>query len=617
MSIVVIVITVLLLLRLHLFLLLVLLLWGSSKKERGQRRDATLFRALRVIFGREETLSHAHVSLFIHSFFRQKNRRLLKKAPDGITFAHQQRTMMVNASSSSSSVVFSQTIAEGQARGKWWWWFSVFARFFTQKRNFDFDHQVTPYVSTIAPHEVFPSVELIFKGSHPGVLNKGAQISAQPFFSPENSERVALEMIEDAEETLDIFTPGVKFWSYERRRGDATTTENTTKNNNNNNNNCGGVLPSRAMAKESFPVFFALLNAARRNVTVRVLTNKYDDEEVGCDGRVTMKDFLSLANPEKMEVRYYRSTSFMHAKYIARDGGKAMSISSVNWSRESMRENREAGVILREGDGPDRLFDRVSNRAFEYDWKRAQKHARGVEDIAKEEMAIIKGSAVGDAKLAKMKGMANKNAKNTITNDDSVKPFVTKMEKIPLGEGSSVEMFVSPDFSRDSLLRFLRSAENVVYIYTYQITDDEIADTLTELAMRKNVKVLLMLSPRIYADWDRKKASQVQTRLSKAGGKNIIIHSAPKHFRYSHLKFIVKDRKSTFETLLMTGNLSPSDLPEGNIFKPCHGMSSCSRANRDINVIFREKDGAIASKFLEVFEGDLKMATKYSNPTKY
>ena len=546
-----------------------------------------------------------------NSLFRQKNTRLLKAQT--ASNLHIQRTMMVNASS--SSVVHSQTIAGGANRG-WWWWFLLFARFFNQ-RNFDFDHQVTTYVSTIAPHEVFPNVELIFKGSH-GVLNKGAQISAQPFFSPENSENVALEMIEDAEETLDIFTPGVKFWSYERRRGDATTTDNTTKNNNNNNNNnnCGGVLPSRAMAKESFPVFFALLNAARRNVTVRVLTNKYDDEEVGCDGRVTMKDFLSLANPEKMEVRYYRSTSFMHAKYIGRDGGKAMSISSVNWSRESMRENREAGIILREGDGPDRLFDRVSNRAFEYDWKRAQKHARGVEDIAKEEMAIIKGSAVGDAKLAKTKGMANKNAKNTITNDDSVKPFVTKMEKIPLGEGSSVEMFVSPDFSRDSLLRFLRSAENVVYIYTYQITDDEIADTLTDLAM-KHVKVFLMLSPRIYADWDRKKASQVQTRLSQAGGKNIIIHSAPKHFRYSHLKFIVKDRKSTFETLLMTGNLSPSDLPEGNIFKPCHGKSSCSRANRDVNVIFREKDGAVASKFLEVFEGDLKMATKYSNPTKY
>ena len=118
-------------------------------------------------------------------------------------------------------------------------------------------------MSTIAPHEVFPSVELIFKGSHPGVLNKGAQISAQPFFSPENSERVALEMIEDAEETLDIFTPGVKFWSYERRRGDATTTDNTTKNNNNNNNNnnCGGGV---AVSSDGEREFSGVLRAVER-----------------------------------------------------------------------------------------------------------------------------------------------------------------------------------------------------------------------------------------------------------------------------------------------------------------------------------------------------------------
>jgi hypothetical protein len=51
-------------------------------------------------------------------FFAKKKQTTFKKAPDGITFAHQQRTMMGNASSSSSSsVVFSQTIAEGQARG--------------------------------------------------------------------------------------------------------------------------------------------------------------------------------------------------------------------------------------------------------------------------------------------------------------------------------------------------------------------------------------------------------------------------------------------------------------------------------------------------------------------
>ena len=470
-----------------------------------------------------------------------------------------------------------------------------------------FDHQTTPYAAQIVPHEVFERVENgnFFSASASSggksLVVEGAQntsrILATPFFSPENSEDVARVMIDDAKETLDVFTPGLKFWSREQRG---------EKNASSSSSSCGGVLPSRAMAKESFTLFFALLNAARRNVTVRILTNKYDDEEVGCDGRVTMKDFLSLANPEKMEVRYYRTTSFMHAKYIARDNGEALSISSVNWSSESMHENREAGVILEEKrDGSDRLFDRVSNRAFEYDWKRAQKHVRGVEDITNEEMAIIKNGVSSGAKLANTK------------NDATVKPFVTKMEQILLGEGSSVKMFVSPDFSREAFLRFLQSAKNVVYIYTYQITDDDIADVLIDLSMNKNVKVFMMLSPRIYADWDRKKASQVQARLHRAGGKNMIVHSAPSHFRYSHLKFIVKDERDAFETLLMTGNVSPSDLPKGDIFKPCHGKSSCSRANRDVNVLFREKDGRIASKFLEVFEGDLKTATEYSNPTKY
>lgn len=472
-------------------------------------------------------------------------------------------------------------------------------------RRFDFDHQKRPYAAHILPVEIFENLYEKSTREEENILGTRPNVSGctvTPFFSPESSLTVAESVINDAKTSVDIFTPGVKFWSRERR----------------NDTSCGGVLPSRAMEKESFPVFFALLNAARRNVTVRVLTNKYDEEEVGCDGRVTMKDFLSLAG---VQVRYYQSTSFLHAKYIARDGGKVLSISSVNWSRESMRENREAGVILQGRDSlmTKTLFDRASNRAFEYDWKRAQKHTRNIEDITEEEMAIIKGTTSGGVKPAEKEvATENMGRRNDIQNDSS-KPFVTKMEPVLLGEGSSIEMFVSPDFSRETLLRFIRSAKKVVYIYTYQITDDEIVDVLIDVSVNKNVKIFVMLSPRVYADWDRKKAGQVQTRLRKAGeGKNIIVYSAPKHFRYSHLKFIVKDgRDGTFETLLMTGNLSPSDFPRGNMFEPCHGKSSCNRANRDVNVLFREEDGAVASKFLEVFEGDLKMSTDYSNPTKY
>ena len=46
-----------------------------------------------------------------------------------------------------------------------------------------------------------------------------------------------------------------------------------------------------------------------------------------------------------VEVTYYASTSFMHAKYIQVDGKKA-SVSSVNWSHNSFMNNREVCQML-------------------------------------------------------------------------------------------------------------------------------------------------------------------------------------------------------------------------------------------------------------------------------
>ena len=482
----------------------------------------------------------------------------------------------------------------------------------------DFDHQRTSYFAQIVPFEITQRVvalEINASSERFQVLksNRAESIYATPFFSPESSEDALVSMINEAEEVLDIYAPSVKFWYYERAaaRADAKNGKDAIEG-----KKCGGLLPSVAIERETFPVFRALLNAVRaRNVTVRVLTNKYDDEGEACDGRVTMKDFLALANPEKMEVRYYRTTSFMHAKFV--NNGKKISVSSVNWSKESLRMNREVGVIL-EG-GVEELHERVSKRAFENDWSKAFAHERNVDDISESERKIITDNTPvamlnnrnNDDKKKKKKKKEEENSINA--------PFVTKMERIALSEGSTVEFFVSPDFSRETLINFLRSAKSVIYIYTYQITDDEIADTLVELS-NKGIKVFLMLSPRIYADWDRKKATEVQSRLNSIGS-NIVVHSSPKNFRYSHLKFILIDDRSnstkSFRTLVMTGNLSPSDFPIGNTFRPCFGKASCPRANRDINVLFQEQDGKVASKFLEVYSEDSRDATVYVNPTKY
>ena len=156
----------------------------------------------------------------------------------------------------------------------------VVALFGSLLSRFDFDHQKRAYAAHILPVEIFeeerpkpfPAFESHEKKSTKeeeekilGTRQNFSGCTVTPFFSPESSLTVAESMINDAKTSVDIFTPGVKFWSRERR----------------DDTSCGGVRPSRAMEKESFPVFFALLNAARRNVTVGVLTNKYDEEEVG------------------------------------------------------------------------------------------------------------------------------------------------------------------------------------------------------------------------------------------------------------------------------------------------------------------------------------------------
>ena len=77
---------------------------------------------------------------------------------------------------------------------------------------------------------------------------------------------------------------------------------------------------------ESFPVFPALLNAVHRGVTVRLIINDYNTKT--CSGQIAPLDYLFL---NKVDVRYYASTTFMHAKYMMIDKGKKTSISSVNF----------------------------------------------------------------------------------------------------------------------------------------------------------------------------------------------------------------------------------------------------------------------------------------------
>ncbi|CAE7235217.1 CFAP47, partial [Symbiodinium sp. KB8] len=168
-----------------------------------------------------------------------------------------------------------------------------------------------------------------YKPSHFPVTASG-ELNLTPFFSPGWSIQTYIDLIESATpySTLDIATPGFDSW-----------TECTHRVDDDMYGQCTGCKPYKA-AEETFPVFPALLNAVHgKAVKVRLLTNDYGTPT--CEGYIAPLDYLALNG---IEIRYYTSTTFMHAKYI-HVNGNTTAVSSVNFSFTSFNLNREAGLI--------------------------------------------------------------------------------------------------------------------------------------------------------------------------------------------------------------------------------------------------------------------------------
>ena len=118
---------------------------------------------------------------------------------------------------------------------------------------------------------------------------------------------------------------------------------------------------------ESFPIFPALLNAMHlRNVSVRLLTNNFSQPT--CPDQITPLDWLFLNGAD---IKFYRTTTFMHSKYVMVDKGKRTSVSSVNFSQTSFTKNREAGVVLEKCDCPTIAFYKS---VFDSDWATADEY---------------------------------------------------------------------------------------------------------------------------------------------------------------------------------------------------------------------------------------------------
>jgi phosphatidylserine/phosphatidylglycerophosphate/cardiolipin synthase-like enzyme len=70
----------------------------------------------------------------------------------------------------------------------------------------------------------------------------------------------------------------------------------------------------------------------------------------------------------------------MKAKYQSIDNGRRTAVSSINWSKASMTENREAGVVINADNakGVGAEMTAYMQSVFEYDFKQAYELIPGI-----------------------------------------------------------------------------------------------------------------------------------------------------------------------------------------------------------------------------------------------
>lgn len=401
-----------------------------------------------------------------------------------------------------------------------------------------YDHQKTVYKVSFQPS------------------TQTANVQMTSFFSPDYSAGSIVDFIASAISSIDIMTPGYGSW------------DNCT--NFNLPSGCVGCTVEKC-SSETFPVFQALLNAVHRGVVVRVLTNDYGTPT--CASEISPLDFLSLAG---VEIRYYTSTTFVHAKYMSKDGTD-VSVSSVNWTWNSYMCDREAGLILNGTDATP--FIKFATSVFDTDWAAALPY-KVSQTYKKTDMDII----------------TNPKIRQVIIPAGPDRPYVSPKPRV-IQAITPVTMTTSPDYSYEALEADLNKVTTSLSVFIYQVTDPRLCDQLLALS-KKGINVSLLVSENIYDETD---ASLAAACYKKLHAEKFPIQVAKAFYKtmFSHQKFWILDETSVG---LSTGNWSPSDYPGGAASFPPYPNPLWRDTNRDYTITVANP--VMVQIFQDVFNND-------------
>ncbi len=366
-------------------------------------------------------------------------------------------------------------------------------------------------------------------------------MTIQPIITPDNAEDVLVRLIDSANQSIELDLQYIKLFN-SSSDSDWPTDEN--------------------------PLVRAVVRAINRGVNVRVILNaEFDNDNastyltsVGAQVR-----FMDLGTdlPSKT-----------HNKGIIIDN-KTVVIASINWSKSSLRSNREAGVIIHDNENVAGYYLEV----FNYDWERSQ-----------------------PASLVSVSSVSLDTSSTSSLHDNGGKPLETNQlvsETIfdaPKHSGTfNVTTFVGPDSTHDTVFQYLDTAKQSIHVEIYAISLDAIVDKLISLKeSNPTLDIKIIISDRRASIFENINTWEAALRLVQNG---IPVYNSSDQFLYQHSKFWIIDGKSTF---VYSGNWARSSIPESSTY---------SGANREWGIVLN--DESLSSYYEQVFQNDLSIAEPF------
>ena len=167
---------------------------------------------------------------------------------------------------------------------------------------------------------------------------------------------------------------------------------------------------------------------------------------------------------------------------------------------------------------------------------------------------------------------------------------------LPVTTSAPLTTTTSPDDAFNFVTSALNATKKSLSVEIYQVTDQELCDTLERLH-QNGIKVTLLVSKHIYGQADNRLAQQCYQQLTDAG-LHVQITYAWSEYQYSHQKFWIVDGDTLF---LSTGNWSPSDYPSATVF-PVYPNPGWQSTNRDFTI--RIQDPSVVAQFQKLMDED-------------